>query len=110
MAHPHVERLPVVFVLFFFFMIRRPPRSTLFPYTTLFRSRRRQGRRAHHGGAGADVPKLRRDRKSTRLNSSHVKISYAVFCLKKKQQNILQHSSSLEAQNDRFMLFSLINT
>src|SRR6266576_5103967 len=68
---------------FFFLMIRRPPRSTLFPYTTLFRSPARlQGYRldADHGpeevGAG--------DRKSTRLNSSHVEISYAVFCLKKK--------------------------
>src|SRR5436309_6891017 len=68
-------------------MIRRPPRSTLFPYTTLFRSpafartgRQRPDsclRETHHG---------RRDRKSTRLNSSHVKISYAVFCLKKKKQ------------------------
>src|SRR5690554_7063229 len=72
-------------------MIRRPPRSTLFPYTTLFRSHRRAGnadaRRAHpvhrrpgHGGHRV----LPRDRKSTRLNSSHVRISYAVFCLKKK--------------------------
>src|SRR3989442_5826038 len=87
-----------MFFFFFFLMIRRPPRSTLFPYTTLFRSRRRdpggrlpqadrssvgggcQGRHGirptHHGGV--------RDRKSTRLNSSHVRISYAVFCLKKK--------------------------
>src|SRR5436309_8781082 len=76
-------------------MIRRPPRSTLFPYTTLFRSRsadgravllrgvpRQRARRGRRGGnpdAGAD-----RDRKSTRLNSSHVKNSYAGFCLKKK--------------------------
>src|SRR5690606_41201161 len=66
-------------------MARRPPRSTLFPYTTLFRSQERVR-------CGAAVPNpasggLRgqtRDRKSTRLNSSHVKISYAVFCLKKK--------------------------
>src|SRR2546430_11954222 len=65
-------------------MIRRPPRSTLFPYTTLFRS--------HRGGlAGAvrtqkpdDFTLPHRDRKSTRLNSSHSQISYAVFCLKKK--------------------------
>src|SRR3982751_6992117 len=76
----------VVYVTFFFFflMIRRPPRSTLFPYTTLFRSvlagARREPRRrwpAHRRGRG--------DRKSTRLNSSHDQISYAVFCLKKKQ-------------------------
>src|SRR5438552_17053958 len=84
---------------FFFLMLRRPPRSTLFPYTTLFRScvhepvpcggarllrgarwlRRRPGRRA------ARLDRDRRDRKSTRLNSSHQIISYAVFCLKKKK-------------------------
>src|SRR6202522_3460681 len=65
-------------------MIRRPPRSTLFPYTTLFRSRlhRRGGREAHDAGLSAQAS--RRDRKSTRLNSSHLRISYAVFCLKKK--------------------------
>src|SRR3989442_2469332 len=67
-------------------MIRRPPRSTLFPYTTLFRSRRCTGvgqlhvrRRARRADVLAEG-----DRKSTRLNSSHVRISYAVFCLKKK--------------------------
>src|SRR2546427_4975236 len=84
-------------------MIRRPPRSTLFPYTTLFRS-------LHRGGTGLQEPAgvphrllhadligqerhvgdhqrvLRRDRKSTRLNSSHSQISYAVFCLKKKKK------------------------
>src|SRR2546430_13176946 len=73
-------------------MIRRPPRSTLFPYTTLFRShgavRRDQARQARdqrppRGGGAAAV---RRDRKSTRLNSSHSQISYAVFCLKKKKR------------------------
>src|SRR5258705_9896794 len=68
---------------FFFLMIRRPPRSTLFPYTTLFRSPRidwqRLGARAGQGCACA-----RGDRKSTRLNSSHLGISYALFCLKKK--------------------------
>src|SRR3712207_8365955 len=101
-------------------MIRRPPRSTLFPYTTLFRSRRppgpdlaaevdgalllRAAEDAGHGvGAGvvadheagvlrrrrevADLQGDRVDRKSTRLNSSHANISYAVFCLKKKKQN-----------------------
>src|SRR5256885_3076387 len=78
-------------------MIRRPPRSTLFPYTTLFRSQRRgafdllPGRQAHrrsggalHGGDQADREDAE-DRKSTRLNSSHLVISYAVFCLKKKK-------------------------
>src|SRR2546427_5212550 len=79
-------------------MIRRPPRSTLFPYTTLFRSHlQRAGPdllrpldvQARRGGAsrrgGRDPPPHGRDRKSTRLNSSHSQISYAVFCLKKKK-------------------------
>src|SRR5437899_5063607 len=77
--------------LFFFLMIRRPPRSTLFPYTTLFRSlvlhagpwAPRQ-RRVH--SRYQDPGRLHGDRKSTRLNSSHLGISYAVFCLKKKKQ------------------------
>src|SRR5436309_6727758 len=80
--------IPVPFFLvIFFLMIRRPPRSTLFPYTTLFRS--------PHSPAGFPMfcaTSARRagcgDRKSTRLNSSHVKISYAVFCLKKKKIQI----------------------
>src|SRR5256885_2787409 len=69
-------------------MIRRPPRSTLFPYTTLFRSgwmrRRPGGGRRSRGRRGRQPGGRRRDRKSTRLNSSHLVISYAVFCLKKK--------------------------
>src|SRR5690348_18314789 len=86
----------------FYLMIRQPPRSTLFPYTTLFRSRRRPhepSARWGRGGSGESVSQWvsgsgttdrreatseRRDRKSTRLNSSHPSISYAVFCLKKK--------------------------
>src|SRR2546421_4015637 len=81
------------FFFFFFLMIRRPPRSTLFPYTTLFRSHESPGgardaeRRALRV---ARLPGERRaaseDRKSTRLNSSHDQISYAVFCLKKKKK------------------------
>src|SRR5438552_11702440 len=74
-------------------MIRRPPRSTLFPYTTLFRSPpepRRRGRGGPAGRApGGPLPARRldrEDRKSTRLNSSHQIISYAVFCLKKKRK------------------------
>src|SRR3712207_7338275 len=90
-------------------MIRRPPRSTLFPYTTLFRSVRSNGTRwfpqlahcawcaarpetssSHERGVGEDCAAAagigRIDRKSTRLNSSHANISYAVFCLKKKNQ------------------------
>src|SRR2546422_7733185 len=89
-------------------MIRRPPRSTLFPYTTLFRSRRLQVQPRHAGNppAGLDLQAVRvlggraggppgprwsttQDRKSTRLNSSHGYISYAVFCLKKKKRNDL---------------------
>src|SRR2546430_7419106 len=84
------------FYLFFFLMIRRPPRSTLFPYTTLFRSQLRRLvaqsmlAREQTGGPedareGLVVEDSRAsDRKSTRLNSSHSQISYAVFCLKKK--------------------------
>src|SRR5215216_6903419 len=75
-----------LFFFFFFLMIRRPPRSTLFPYTTLFRpdDLRRAGERGAllADGAARDQP----DRKSTRLNSSHQIISYAVFCLKKKKK------------------------
>src|SRR5258705_13135219 len=74
-------------ICFFFLMIRRPPRSTLFPYTTLFRSLAaacdREGRQGHEG-RGHHVLGQSVDRKSTRLNSSHLGISYAVFCLKKK--------------------------
>src|SRR6266513_1888783 len=71
-------------VLLFFLMIRRPPRSTLFPYTTLFRSRRVRVRRVEADRADRHrAHRSERDRKSTRLNSSHVSISYAVFCLKK---------------------------
>src|SRR5437870_8182525 len=70
-------------------MIRRPPRSTLFPYTTLFRSREpypgRHRRRHGDQASQLSVTRFGGDRKSTRLNSSHVAISYAVFCLKKKK-------------------------
>src|SRR2546430_8159270 len=90
-------------------MIRRPPRSTLFPYTTLFRSdRRRHGVRVRRRALA--VPSRGRggrqsDRKSTRLNSSHSQISYAVFCLKKKKNRkttqyiiLLRNSGNLRAQ------------
>src|SRR2546430_10900916 len=74
------------FLFFFFLMIRRPPRSTLFPYTTLFRSRSLTGMTEVHDCCPSrqGIGKGDRDRKSTRLNSSHSQISYAVFCLKKK--------------------------
>src|SRR5437899_8409695 len=77
-----------MFYLFFFLMILRPPISTLFPYTTLFRSSATEGSTSHgceaakQARAGGSPP----DRKSTRLNSSHLGISYAVFCLKKKKK------------------------
>src|SRR6266481_8901797 len=85
------------FFFFFFLMIRRPPRSTLFPYTTLFRSRPDRHRllrqqqpgccdRRGHAVHGHHRREAGRDRKSTRLNSSHSSISYAVFCLKKKKK------------------------
>src|SRR5437773_12368269 len=84
------------FVSFFFLMIRRPPISTLFPYTTLFRSARRLARFVAAltldtipepvVGRAALLDRRPVDRKSTRLNSSHITISYAVFCLKKKKK------------------------
>src|SRR5438445_12033919 len=88
-TNDHIINTCLHLYMFFFLMIRRPPRSTLFPYTTLFRPRRgdrgggplglREGPRALRSAHG--------DRKSTRLNSSHANISYAVFCLKKKKKN-----------------------
>src|SRR6201747_3168065 len=78
----------VVFFVFFFLMIRRPPRSTLFPYTTLFRSALIGGERLEALGGGHRLVEDGEDRKSTRLNSSHMSISYAVFCLKKKNTRI----------------------
>src|SRR2546422_1400533 len=101
----------LVFIFFFFLMIRRPPRSTLFPYTTLFRSRIPRLLKAV-----APVPldgcpaseavverrlDIRRDRKSTRLNSSHGYISYAVFCLKKKKKVRKKHSTEPKPPNSR---------
>src|SRR5207253_10445780 len=86
-----------ILFLLFFLMLRRPPRSPLFPYTTLFRSldpappadpefRRELASIAAAEGRASLHARLRLDRKSTRLNSSHVAISYAVFCLKKKKK------------------------
>src|SRR2546430_13656425 len=82
-------------------MIRRPPRSTLFPYTTLFRSSWLSmiavdwnDPKEHQGEFPVDDVTIRRDRKSTRLNSSHSQISYAVFCLKKKKIEQNRHRQS----------------
>src|SRR6266566_4250685 len=88
---------------FFFLMIRRPPRSTLFPYTTLFRSRRHAIYKAP-SAVSLMCGRLRRswwlrDRKSTRLNSSHLVISYAVFCLKKKKSNSKSSFSQITNTN-----------
>src|SRR2546421_8497602 len=91
-------------------MIRRPPRSTLFPYTTLFRSIRvargrvgifedRERLRERGGGSGATLTQA--DRKSTRLNSSHDQISYAVFCLKKKKKKTNEVGTATERDYDR---------
>src|SRR5438874_10553901 len=87
-------------------MLRRPPRSTLFPYTTLFRSHDIEHDGPHAGGrepihqlrVQPPIPRpvhglIQRDRKSTRLNSSHVEISYAVFCLKKKKKRKINHKN-----------------
>src|SRR5690349_24718011 len=93
----------VLIVFFFFLMMRQPPRSTLFPYTTLFRSpgqivvsmkaaslnyRDLLTVIGYGGGFALPLIPFSEDRKSTRLNSSHVEISYAVFCLKKKKKKI----------------------
>src|SRR2546428_7113036 len=97
------------FLFFFFLMIRRPPRSTLFPYTTLFRSPSATSRlitsmagakrTSSVLGLKASPILTTLDRKSTRLNSSHDQISYAVFCLKKKKKYRRRHSCSTLESN-----------
>src|SRR5476651_2834255 len=103
MTTPAITPLTVIrFLFLFFLMIRRPPRSTLFPYTTLFRSRRIWPRRSRPRAVVSTHLALR-DRKSTRLNSSHANISYAVFCLKKKKKHILvacARNKNFEAYKD----------
>src|SRR6266478_1983100 len=89
---------------FFFLMIRRPPRSTLFPYTTLFRSRPPDQIFWQYQDCMRRCTWLWRDRKSTRLNSSHSQISYAVFCLKKKT-NILSPLTTSHVES--FQLLTL---
>src|SRR2546430_9833902 len=101
------------FYFFFFLMIRRPPRSTLFPYTTLFRSEPSRAPRVAlrlTAVAGPlerpskNVVPVDRDRKSTRLNSSHSQISYAVFCLKKKNNDHRLVQSYHGVYHDHFTL------
>src|SRR5207253_7803699 len=82
-------------------MMRRPPRSTLFPYTTLFRSRCASASRTSPGKCRRRSRACWRDRKSTRLNSSHVAISYAVFCLKKKKQHTERTDERIVGEPDR---------
>src|SRR5437899_9513311 len=94
------------FCLFFFLMIRRPPRSTLFPYTTLFRSDHVGNSRSGRGLQPLHFPS-EQDRKSTRLNSSHLGISYAVFCLKKKKKS--KHLSDLQSAQSHTQLSFLIH-
>src|SRR5437588_4405172 len=81
-------------------MIRRPPTSTLFPYTTLFRSRTRSPANSARAPSRVDPSGCFSDRKSTRLNSSHTVISYAVFCLKKKKRQMPQVQRAREASKD----------
>src|SRR5216684_6989091 len=103
-----MSHLLFFFRFFFFLMIRRPPRSTLFPYTTLFRSIR--GCRGPPRAPRSWIGHRRIDRKSTRLNSSHGYISYAVFCLKKKkkktkgsQQN--KQKNNIKSQNKTHSIY-----
>src|SRR5438874_10654904 len=107
--------LSVRFFFFFFLMIRRPPRSTLFPYTTLFRSAEVvlfyafSGIAVIAGGLLVTQSNPARDdgedRKSTRLNSSHVEISYAVFCLKKKKK--IRYSNNSTSRRRRTWIESI---
>src|SRR5207244_11841629 len=96
---------PLYFFFFFFFlMIRRPPRSTLFPYTTLFRSRANSPGRRRSSitgcGVACDAAEKAADRKSTRLNSSHQIISYAVFCLKKKKKTKKKKKKNIQIEKN----------
>src|SRR5690349_23486417 len=88
-------------LFFFFLMVRRPPRSTLFPYTTLFRSQHGNYAMKMLENCLVDCRAVHSDRKSTRLNSSHVENSYAVFCLKKKK---LHHKGSSDQNSSTITL------
>src|SRR3712207_8368872 len=114
---PLSQSMFAVLLFFFFLMIRRPPRSTLFPYTTLFRSLAFPlmpdpgvSRRPAPPRAASRCPRTRPtgrpsiDRKSTRLNSSHANISYAVFCLKKKKKTHQQSATPSELHSHQPLL------
>src|SRR6267142_6192612 len=88
-----------IYSFFFFLMIRRPPISTLFPYTTLFRSLKKTGQ--HAKDPLRSEPPFFKDRKSTRLNSSYMSISYAVFCLKKKKKHREQNKGKEKEKYSR---------
>src|SRR5690242_21777840 len=94
----------LLFFFFFFLMIRRPPRSTLFPYTTLFRSFKKPTRffeeLINKGRTAMTAVDGFTDRKSTRLNSSHMSISYAVFCLKKKKKKKKKNNTQKKKKNN----------
>src|SRR5438876_5380760 len=110
-----MEFIHLIFFFFFFLILRRPPRSTLFPYTTLFRSEvdsfpaglnveriaeAHTGAPLHEPACGqAPAGSWRGDRKSTRLNSSHPSISYAVFCLKKKKTYTYNYLDSITVRS-----------
>src|SRR2546422_7519301 len=99
-------------------MIRRPPRSTLFPYTTLFRSPprscsdncsgRKTSTRSFAKAKSHSISSNARDRKSTRLNSSHGYISYAVFCLKKKKKKIIEAGNGRQILKDEQMIILFV--
>src|SRR5256885_13089142 len=99
-------------LLFFFLMIRRPPRSTLFPYTTLFRSPRAVAPvlMPLPRPPMLEAAPLAPDRKSTRLNSSHLVISYAVFCLKKKKRGNTDHRSTRRLRLPRYVTYPELPT
>src|SRR5258705_4167181 len=100
----------IIYLFFFFLMIRRPPRSTLFPYTTLFRSENTSGLSVALPlsisttslACAREVVEI--DRKSTRLNSSHLGISYAVFCLKKKKKKTVLSCNCHRRSSDQSMM------
>src|SRR6266511_5361541 len=99
-----LQEVTPLLLFFFFLMIRRPPRSTLFPYTTLFRSSCRCPAEWRPEFAPHIWP-APVDRKSTRLNSSHVKISYAVFCLKKKKHG---YSRRAQVRTDEQVIYLFV--